>query len=88
MAILVDFLQPYDDGYWSHLACESGDDLEELHTFAQSIGLRRDWFQNHRLIPHYDLKPRLRRAAVAAGAEQVGVLEFCDRCRRDGKAKS
>lgn len=42
--------------------------LEELHAFAQSIGLKREWFQNHKLMPHYDLTPRRARAALKAGA--------------------
>ena len=40
----------------------------ELHAFAERIGLRREWFQEHR-IAHYDLlgQPALRRA-LQAGA--------------------
>ena len=30
---------------WSHLFVPAGTDLEELHQFAESIGLRRSWFQ-------------------------------------------
>jgi len=29
--------------------------LEELHFFAQQIGLKREWFQDHPRHPHYDL---------------------------------
>lgn len=29
-------------------------DMEELHAFAESVGLKREWFQDHR-IPHYDV---------------------------------
>jgi len=39
----------YTDG--KHLVA---DNINELHRFAQSIGLKRKWFQDHR-IPHYDL---------------------------------
>lgn len=49
-----------------HLATD-GDDLEELHTFAERIGLRRAWFQP-KSSPHYDLVPSKRAAALAAGA--------------------
>jgi hypothetical protein len=49
-------------------------DLEELHRFAESIGLRRAWFQNHRVVPHYDLTPSKRAAAVRLGAiETTGI---------------
>lgn len=45
--------------------------LEELHEFAKKIGMRREWFQEHRLMPHYDLSPARREAALAAGATFV-----------------
>lgn len=51
---------------WAHLYCE---DLEELHQFAASIGLRREWAQTSRRgVPHYDLTPGRRARAVVAGA--------------------
>lgn len=46
-------------------------DLAELHELASTIGLKRSWFQVHRLAPHYDLTPSRRAAAVAAGALEV-----------------
>lgn len=45
-------------------------EIEELHLFAEKIGMRRAWFQNSR-IPHYDLTPQRRRVAVAAGAKEL-----------------
>jgi hypothetical protein len=44
--------------------------LEELHALAQKIGLRRAWFQDKR-VPHYDLTPLDRAAAIAGGAIEV-----------------
>jgi len=32
-----------------------GDNLQELHIFAQSVGLKRQWFQEHSHHPHYDI---------------------------------
>lgn len=55
-----------------HMLCDG--DLEELHRFAESIGLRRAWFQN-KSTPHYDLTPNKRAAAVRAGAKEVSTLE-------------
>lgn len=49
--------------------------LEELHAFALGIGLRRAWFQEHPLMPHYDLVPARREAALAAGAVFVPIRE-------------
>lgn len=46
-------------------------DLEELHIFAERIGLRRAWFQDHRIAPHYDLTPSRREQALACGAVDV-----------------
>jgi hypothetical protein len=33
--------------------------IEELHEFAQSIGLKREWFQDHPRHPHYDVWGKL-----------------------------
>jgi hypothetical protein len=53
-----------------HMFC-SDVDLEELHAFAERIGMRREWFQPHRVTPHYDLTARRRAMAVALGAIEV-----------------
>jgi hypothetical protein len=49
----------------------TADTLEELHAIARRIGLRREWFQSKSLTPHYDLTPKKREAALAAGAAFV-----------------
>lgn len=54
--------------------------LEALHVFAKRIGLRRSWFQNHRLAAHYDLTPARHAAALKAGAVLVDAYEQA-RCR-------
>lgn len=58
---------------WSHLFVPPGTDLEELHRFAVSIGLRRSWFQGPRQHrhPHYDLTEGKRWQAIRAGAVEV-----------------
>lgn len=53
----------------------TADTLDELHAFAKRIGLRRGWFQNGGLVPHYDLTPARRRAAIVAGAVPVSGKE-------------
>lgn len=53
----------------------SADTLEELHAVARKIGLRREWFQDHRTMPHYDLTPTRREAALRAGAVFVSGRE-------------
>ncbi len=49
----------------SHLTC---DDVEALHSFAIKIGLKPEWFQPHRVHPHYDLTEQRRKAALENGA--------------------
>lgn len=51
-----------------HLICDG--DLKELHAFAASIGMKRQWFQTGS-IPHYDLTGPKRQAAVSAGAIEL-----------------
>lgn len=53
--------------------------LDELHAFAARIGLRREWYQEHPLAPHYDLTPKRRTAALLAGAVFVPGREQAER---------
>lgn len=52
---------------WCHM---QADTLEELHEFAQSIGLKREWFQpgSRPEAAHYDVSEPLRQRALASGA--------------------
>lgn len=50
---------------WCHMITDGPDD--ELHEFAQKIGLKRGWFQGD----HYDLVPSKRTLAVKLGAIEV-----------------
>jgi hypothetical protein len=54
--------------YWCHMFA---DDVDELHEFAQRLGLKRSWFQDDERLPHYDVTENKRRTAVRLGA--VGV---------------
>jgi hypothetical protein len=60
---------------WSHLVCGPFDPPDELHAFAERIGLRRAWYQGPPTHPwprcHYDVTEPRRRAAIAAGAVQI-----------------
>jgi hypothetical protein len=55
---------------WCHLFTDSLD-LEELHQFAEKLGLQRAWFQQHPTLPHYDLVPSKRTLAIKYGAKAV-----------------
>ena len=53
-----------------HLISDTSED--ELHAFAQKMGLKRRWFQNKPDHPHYDLTTkRAQERAIAAGAKLV-----------------
>lgn len=78
MTVMVDELMawPYAKGVFRRGSCHlTASTMDELHAFALRLGLRRDWFQEHALLPHYDLTPRKRAAAMAAGAVVVPMRE-------------
>lgn len=50
------------------------ENLDELHTMAENIGMKRKWFQNSR-VPHYDLTPKRREQAIDLGAKEVSFRE-------------
>jgi hypothetical protein len=51
--------------------------LQELHLFANKLGLKREWFQDKPERPHYDLTTtRARARAEAAGAILVDGREI------------
>lgn len=68
---------------WCHLTADTKD---ELHDFAQSIGLRRAWFQDK---PggrwHYDVTEGLRAKAVIRGAQPVAYRDMPTITRRPGR---
>jgi len=53
------------------------DTLNELHTFAYRMGLKRAWFQDHERHPHYDLTTgRAANRALALGAKPVTTRQL------------
>lgn len=77
MTIYVDSTQQYSSGPWCHMA---SDDLDELHRFAAKLRLRRAWFQDHAVMPHYDLRPSKRLLAIERGAIEVSRYELLALC--------
>jgi hypothetical protein len=60
-----------DWGRWTGGGHLQADTLEELHAFAERLGLRREWFQTTPGRPendHYDLGRRGRERALELGA--------------------
>ena len=81
MTVYVDDLRPVvnpSKGWrWPESCHLWADTVEELHTFAGRIGMRRAWFQgHHKSFPHYDLTERRRIAALQAGATYHSLREW------------
>jgi hypothetical protein len=65
---------------WCHLYADSD---RELHAFAARIGLKRQWAHtSSNGVLHYDLVPRRRKAAVAAGATELTAAQALELRRR------
>lgn len=79
VAILVDTpIWPWRGRMWAHLVSDIG--YDELHGFAERLGLPRRAFQGD----HYDVDETLRGEAIALGAEPVSPRELLHRLRRAG----
>jgi DNA-directed RNA polymerase subunit M/transcription elongation factor TFIIS len=63
---------------WCHLATSGS--IDDLHAFAEKIGLQRAWFQDKPTHPHYDLTPGKRAAALKHGARAVTTIELINAC--------
>src|SRR5690606_17890862 len=78
MTVMVDELRPWPTKVRCfkagscHLTATS---LDELHAFAKRLGLKREWFQDHVLAPHYDLTVKMRAKALSMGAIMVPARE-------------
>jgi hypothetical protein len=84
MTVYVDPLREVDPrpGWKWNTACHLiADSLDELHAFAARLGLRRAWFQPHRIFDHYDLHLRKRKLAVKLGAVEVDMTWLKNRIR-------
>lgn len=65
------------------------DTLEELHTFAARLGMKREWFQPVS-TPHYDLSLSRRALALKYGAVEIDerkVVEIIRMYRTDAPAR-
>lgn len=74
MSVYVDELkhQHWRYGCSCHLFADT---VHELHGFAASIGLKREWFQDTK-HPHYDLTVGKRKQAIIAGADVITAREY------------
>ena len=82
--ILVDRCRPCGAPWPGGVACHLiSDDTEvELLEFAAAIGVPMWWYQARASVPHFDLSPRWRAKALAAGARDVERIELVEGMRR------
>ncbi len=79
MAVLLDpAVWRWRDELWAHLVSDSS--YDELHAFADQLGVPRRAFQGD----HYDLPASLRERALALGAEPVSSRELVTRLKAAG----
>jgi hypothetical protein len=82
MSAYVDSLQNWGWrlGRSAHLIADT---LDELHSVAQAIGLRRAWFQASppATIDHYDLTEARRAVAIRMGCIELDRTAFVHKCR-------
>ncbi|RKS68509.1 uncharacterized protein DUF4031 [Motilibacter peucedani] len=77
--MLVDpAMWPWRDRLWAHLVSDTS--YDELHGFAERLGIPRRAFQGD----HYDIPDVLREQAIALGAESVTGRELVTRLRASG----
>lgn len=74
---------------WSHLTADTKD---ELHEFADRLGLRRAWFQDKpNGAWHYDVSDEVRARAILLGATQVTWERLSEICfgtpEREGRRR-
>lgn len=71
-----------DDSKWRlgrmHMCHMMADTEEELHEMADQLGLKREWFQAHARLAHYDICKSKRARALKLGA----VYEDTKTCLR------
>ena len=79
MTVLVDSaIWPWRGENWAHLVSDKT--YEELHEFAETLGLRRMSFQGD----HYDINSQLRETAIQNGAQPVECRELVARLKSAG----
>lgn len=79
MTVLVDAaIWPFEGRKWAHLVSDTS--FEELHEFAEQLGIPRRAFQGD----HYDVPNDYRDRALALGAVSVPSRELVRRLRAAG----
>jgi len=70
MIFVDDFAMKHRGNVWYHLM--SDNDTDEIHKFAQELGLKRSWYH----VDHYDLTENKKNQAIRMGAKQISSIEM------------
>ena len=81
MMLVDDAIWPWRGRLWAHLVSDSS--LDELHAFAERLGIPRRAFQGD----HYDVTDELRECAIAEGAVAVSARQIVTALRAAGLRK-
>lgn len=68
-----------NDGWFSHMMTDG--DLDELHSFAKLIGIKRYFFENKPRHYHYDVPRKYFNVAIDKGAILVSSKELIRKCK-------
>lgn len=80
MAVYVDdAVHPWRGKRWAHLMADT---LEELHAFADRLGIPRRAFQDKTSGAHYDVTAELREHALQLGATPISRHDDREQMRR------
>ena len=72
MIYVDDMKAPFEGKIMCHMLSDNIEDPEELHIFAEKLGLKRSWFQNKRTdSPHYDIALSKKSKAIKLGAKEI-----------------
>jgi Protein of unknown function (DUF4031) len=66
---------------WCHMVADT---VEELHEFARLLGLKRGWFQERTMYPHYDITLGVRERALSMGAQfgdKIAIISCAKKLR-------
>lgn len=55
-------------------------DIDALHRMADAIGIKREWFQDHEVHPHYDVSKAKKKLAIKLGAIEINDREIIRLC--------
>jgi len=76
--------RPFGPQAWTTSCHLFADTEDELHEFAESMGMRREWFQDHerRERRHYDLPEYRREVALELGASEIRARDWLRQARQ------